>query len=63
MPIPKEMRNSFNIRSGKKTPLNGHIAAIGVDPYTANRTQYGGSRQGIVGTTTNHHDCQKHFQI
>ena len=56
MPIPKEMRNSFNIRSGKKAPLNGHIAAIGVDPYTANRTQYGGSRQGIVGTTTNHHD-------
>ena len=56
MPIPLEMRNSFNYRNGKRVPLNGHLAAIGVDPYTANRTQYGGSRQGIVGTTTNHHD-------
>jgi hypothetical protein len=56
MPIPLEMRNSFNYRNGKRVPLNGHLAAIGVDPYTANRTQNGGSRQGIVGTTTNHHD-------
>lgn len=56
LPIPLERRNKFDLKNGKKVPINGHLAALGIDPYTANRTQYGGSRQGIVGTTTDHFD-------
>lgn len=56
LPIPKEMRNKHELRKGKKAPINGHIAAIGVDPFTSNRNQYGGSKQGLVGMTTDHHE-------
>lgn len=56
LPIPKEFRNKSEIRNSKKSPINGHIAGLGVDPFTANRTQYGGSKQGVVGMTSTHND-------
>ena len=57
LPIPLERRNNHSIRNNKKAPINGHIALMGVDPYLANRTQYGtGSKQGIVGMTSNHYE-------
>jgi hypothetical protein len=55
-PIPLEMRNKFTKGAKGKSPVNGHLAGLGIDPFTANRTQYGGSKQGIVGMTTDHID-------
>lgn len=53
LPIPVEFRNNSVMKNGKKAPVNGHLAALGVDPYQANRTQFGsGSKQGLVGMTT-----------
>lgn len=56
IPIPKEFRNKSEMRNGRKSPINGHLAGLGVDPYTANRAQYGGSKQGIIGVTTKFSD-------
>lgn len=59
LPIPKEFRNKHVMKDGKKSPRNGHLAELGIDPFTANRTQYGGSKQGIVGMTTDHSDLNE----
>ena len=62
MPIPLEFRNNHIIKEGKKYPRNEHLAGLGIDPFTANRTQYGGSKQGIVGMTTLNHDLSENHQ-
>lgn len=62
LPIPKEFRNNHLIKDGKIAPRNAHITSLGIDPYTANRTQYGGSKQGIVGMSTTHHDLSENHQ-
>ena len=63
IPIPKEFRNKFEYRSGKKSPVNGHLASIGVDPYQADRTKYGtGSKQGLVGMTSESADLSEYHQ-
>lgn len=59
LPIPKEFRNKHLMKDGKLSPRNSHIAGLGIDPFTANRTQYGGSKQGIVGMTTQHVDLNE----
>ena len=47
----------------KKTPLNGHIAVIGIDPYQADRTKYGtGSKQGLVSITTDYSNLGENGQ-
>ncbi|WP_294202999.1 hypothetical protein [uncultured Chryseobacterium sp.] len=57
LPVPKEYRNKFEMKGTRKSPVNGHLGAFGVDPYQANRTQYGtGSKQGFVGMATDHTD-------
>lgn len=60
--IPKEFRNNHLIKEGKKSPRNSHLAELGIDPFTANRTQYGGSKQGIVGMSTLHPDLNENQQ-
>lgn len=64
-PIPMEFRNKFGYKNNKKAPVNGHLAGGGVDPYQANRTQYGtGSKQGFVVMTTDHTDLsERHKEV
>jgi hypothetical protein len=63
LPIPVEFRNKWNTIDGKKSPRNGHLAALGVDPYLANRTKFGsGSMQGMVGMTTNSNELSENHQ-
>lgn len=51
---PKELRNKFKIKDGKRYPVNGHLGALGADPYLADRVKHGGgSKMGIVGITSN----------
>ena len=59
IPIPKEFRNSHIMKDGKLSPRNTHLASLGIDPFTANRTQYGGSKEGIVGMTTDHFELSE----
>lgn len=49
----KEFRNDHRIVDGKLYPKNGHLGALGADPYQADRPKYGGgSKMGLVGITT-----------
>ena len=51
---PKEFRNQFKMKDGRKYPVNGHLGGLGCDPYQVSRTQYGkGSKMGLVGVTSN----------
>ena len=56
LPIPLEFRNKFERKTKGKAPVNSHLAGFGVDPFTANRAQFGGSKQGLVGMTTKYAD-------
>lgn len=52
---PIEFRNKFILKNGRRYPANAHLGALGIDPYQADRTKYGGgSKMGIIGITTNH---------
>lgn len=49
----KEFRNDHRIVDGKLYPKNGHLGALGADPYQADRPKHGGgSKMGLVGITT-----------
>lgn len=51
---PLEMRNKIIMRDEKKFPANSDMGAFGADPYQSDRAKYGtGSKQGLVGVTTN----------
>lgn len=51
---PKELRNAYKLKNGKRHPVNQHLGVLGADPYQADRTKYGtGSKMGLVGMTTN----------
>ena len=50
---PIELRNKYKIKDGKRYPVNGHLGALGADPYQADRVKHGGgSKMGIVGITS-----------
>lgn len=49
---PKEERNLFTIKNGRKYPVNGHIGAFGCDPYRTAKVAYGsGSKMAFLGLT------------
>lgn len=62
LPIPKEFRNKFIKKEKGNAPVNGHLAGLGIDPFTANRAQYGGSKQGLVGMTTSNRELPENYQ-
>ena len=60
LPVPVEFRNKHKIKMGKLAPSNAHLGAFGCDPYQADRTKYNnGSKQGLVGVTTDHHELSE----
>lgn len=51
---PKELRNNFRIKDGKRVPTNDNLGSLGADPYQADRAKHGtGSKMGLVGVTAN----------